>query len=161
VNYLNPKALVVIAIIGAIGAISAVSIGISGNTNKKDSLLSTSTTTVKYQKIQIQILRENDKQPLSNVLVNITSGAPAKEDRTDSSGYVAFQVPEESKRVRIIIRKQGFEEITGDLDLKSDSNETTRYYLHPNGSKSISRQQTQMQTNTPIVKKKTEPKTSI
>jgi hypothetical protein len=84
--------------------------------------------TPSYRKVQIQVLGE-DRKPLSDVVVNITSGSPAKEGRTNSSGYGQFQILSQSKRVSITLQKKGFITRSEEIDLEGDAGQTGQYYM--------------------------------
>jgi hypothetical protein len=111
-----------------------------------------------HEKVRIQVLNDINKKPLSDVQVYINSNSPVKEERTDTNGYVEFQTPTNSEKVKIKLQKNGFKEEAFTFDLKGDTNQTKEYYLTPTESKKISQklppvEKSEPSTNNEKVKK--------
>jgi hypothetical protein len=83
-----------------------------------------------YKKVQIQVMGSK-REPLADVDVTISSGAPVKMDKSNSNGYVEFQIPTQSKRVTVVLAKSGFQSRSDDIDLEGDTNQTKQIYLKP------------------------------
>jgi hypothetical protein len=83
-----------------------------------------------YTKVRIQIFGVN-RQLVSDADVTISSGAPVKTEKSNSSGYVEFEIPSQSKRVTVVVTKPGFQGRSDDIDLQGDNGKTTPIYLTP------------------------------
>jgi hypothetical protein len=120
-----------ILLLGVIGGTALPKIGIVVNPTSNSTSTPPTPEVVSltdYKKVQIKVMGEQ-KEPLSDVDINIISGAPAKADKTNSNGYAEFQIPTQSKRVSITVSKPGFLTQSDDIDLKGDADQTKPYYL--------------------------------
>lgn len=123
-------------VIGSATVLAASTIFASGSFKSPPSIVPTPIPSQSlYEKVRIQVLNNSNKKPLSDVQVHINSNAPVKGERTDTYGYVEFQAPLSSEKVKIRLQKDGFKDETFNFDLKGDINQTKEYYIHPIESK--------------------------
>jgi hypothetical protein len=85
--------------------------------------------TVSPKNLSIHVTDDDNKQSLEDVKVTVFSNGSPDSDKTDSNGYTYFPIPLNNPRVKLSLKKEGYQDQTFNIDVNTYADRPKEFSL--------------------------------